>query len=74
MATGYVGMTGEQFEAAMAGVANLKGVILKKEDIANAVLFLASDDSRFISGQNLAVDGAFSVGNCAIDVFKDASA
>ncbi|GLU37355.1 SDR family NAD(P)-dependent oxidoreductase [Pseudomonas sp. NBRC 100443] len=29
------------------------------DDVANATLFLASDDSRFITGQTLAVDGGF---------------
>jgi 3-oxoacyl-[acyl-carrier protein] reductase len=33
------------------------GVIGKPEDVANAVLFLASDDSRFITGKTLLVDG-----------------
>ena len=32
------------------------------EDIANAVLFLASDESIFITGQNLIVDGGRSLG------------
>jgi NAD(P)-dependent dehydrogenase (short-subunit alcohol dehydrogenase family) len=32
------------------------------EDTANAVVFLASDLSSWITGQALAVDGGFSVG------------
>jgi NAD(P)-dependent dehydrogenase (short-subunit alcohol dehydrogenase family) len=40
---------------------NLKGVVLKARHIAEAALFLASDDSVYISGQNLVVDGGFSV-------------
>ncbi|KAJ7538114.1 hypothetical protein O6H91_11G034800 [Diphasiastrum complanatum] len=31
---------------------------LKVEDVANAVLFLASNESRYVSGHNLVVDGA----------------
>jgi NAD(P)-dependent dehydrogenase (short-subunit alcohol dehydrogenase family) len=29
------------------------------EDIANAILFLISDKARFITGQNLSVDGGW---------------
>lgn len=71
LATGYVGLGNEEFEAAMANAAVLKGVVLKTDDVANAVLFLASEDSRFVSGQNLAVDGAYSVGG-TINVFEEA--
>ncbi|XP_020213743.1 short-chain dehydrogenase reductase 3b [Cajanus cajan] len=41
--------------------ANLKGVVLKARHIAEAALFLASDEASYISGHNLAVDGGFSV-------------
>jgi 3-oxoacyl-[acyl-carrier protein] reductase len=33
------------------------GAIGKPEDVANAILFFASDDSRFITGKTLLVDG-----------------
>jgi len=43
-----------------------RGSLLKTEgtawDIANAVLFLASDESRWITGQTLVVDGGMSIG------------
>ncbi|BAT93444.1 hypothetical protein LR48_Vigan05g014300 [Vigna angularis] len=40
-------------------IANLQGVELTAHDVANAVLFLASDEARYISGDNLMVDGGF---------------
>ncbi|PIA25998.1 hypothetical protein AQUCO_10200047v1 [Aquilegia coerulea] len=44
-----------------SAVSNLKGIVLKTQHIAEAALFLASDESAFVSGQNLVVDGGFSV-------------
>ncbi|KAF8369658.1 hypothetical protein HHK36_032319 [Tetracentron sinense] len=37
----------------------LRGRSGSMEDVANAALFLASDDARFITGHNLVVDGGF---------------
>jgi NAD(P)-dependent dehydrogenase (short-subunit alcohol dehydrogenase family) len=36
-----------------------KGAKCEPADIAEAALFLASDDARYISGHNLVVDGGF---------------
>lgn len=71
LATGYVGLDGEAFELVMESLANLKGVGLRVKDIAAAVLFLASDDARYVSGHNLLIDGGISVSTPAFGIFKD---
>ncbi|KAL2503063.1 Xanthoxin dehydrogenase [Forsythia ovata] len=48
----------------------LKGTKLRIEDVANAALFLASDEAQYVSGQNLFIDGGFSVCNSAIKMFQ----
>ncbi|WOL10532.1 short-chain dehydrogenase reductase 3b-like [Canna indica] len=52
------GMSAEEVEEYSSASANLKGVVLKARHIAEAALFLASEESAFISGHNLVVDGA----------------
>ncbi|KAF2932841.1 momilactone A synthase-like isoform X1 [Oryza sativa Japonica Group] len=64
-------MDDETIEAIMEKSANLKGVGLKVDDIAAAALFLASDDGRYVSGQNLRVDGGVSVVNSSFGFFRD---
>lgn len=51
------------YDAAMARriAAHPIGFIAEPEDIAKAIAFLASDDARFITGADLAVDGGLSL-------------
>ncbi|XP_010243159.1 PREDICTED: short-chain dehydrogenase reductase 3b-like [Nelumbo nucifera] len=51
----------DSMEAVTCAAANLKGTVLKPAHIAEAALFLASNESVYISGHNLAVDGGFTV-------------
>ena len=50
---------------------NLKGVALKEEDVAEAALYLAGDESKYISGHNLAVDGGFTTINPIFGLFSE---
>jgi len=50
-------------EAFCSSVANLEGTIHKVEDIAEAGLYLASDEAKYVSGHNLVVDGGITVVN-----------
>ncbi|KAI3754651.1 hypothetical protein L1987_54438 [Smallanthus sonchifolius] len=51
---------------------NIKGVALKEEDVAQAALFFGSDESKYISGHNLAVDGGFTTINPGFGLFAPA--
>lgn len=48
------------FRETWGSIAPIKGFI-EPEDIASAALFLVSDEARFITGQNLIVDGGFTI-------------
>lgn len=49
-----------EFRDTWSTIAPMKGII-EPEDIARAALFLVSDDARYITGQNLVVDGGFTI-------------
>jgi NAD(P)-dependent dehydrogenase (short-subunit alcohol dehydrogenase family) len=53
------GLTDQKYEELIEGRKRISslGAIGKPEDVANVVLFFASDDSRFITGKTLLVDG-----------------
>ncbi|OMO68493.1 Short-chain dehydrogenase/reductase SDR [Corchorus olitorius] len=50
-------------EEMISATAVLKGTILEAQDIAQAALFLASDEAKYLSGVNLPVDGGYSFNN-----------
>lgn len=52
---------------------NLKGKVLQAQDVADAVLFLASDDAKYVSGHNLSVDGGFIIVNNGFNMYGNAS-
>ncbi|WOK94639.1 momilactone A synthase-like [Canna indica] len=70
LATKAFGMGEEELTENMEEHAILKGVRLKAEDVAEAVAYLAGDESRYVNGLNLIVDGGFSTGNPSHGLFR----
>nr|GMD64562.1 secoisolariciresinol dehydrogenase-like [Ipomoea batatas] len=55
-------------EEIVAEASNFKGKTLTTEDVAEAALYLAGDESKFVSGLNLLIDGGFTTTNTAFQV------
>jgi 3-oxoacyl-[acyl-carrier protein] reductase len=47
------------------------GRVGRPEEMASAVLFLASDEAAYITGQNIVVDGGYGAGKLSLPVTTD---
>ncbi|XP_011046905.1 PREDICTED: secoisolariciresinol dehydrogenase-like [Populus euphratica] len=63
---GLGGIDQKTVEEFICTSANLKEAVLKANDVAEAALYLGGDDSKYVSGLNLVIDGGYSTTNVAV--------
>ncbi|KVF58549.1 secoisolariciresinol dehydrogenase-like [Cynara cardunculus var. scolymus] len=65
MLVGAMGMDKKVVEEVVCASATLKGLMPTAEDVAEAALYLGSEEGKYVSGLNLVVDGGYSTTNPA---------
>ncbi|CAI0438135.1 unnamed protein product, partial [Linum tenue] len=61
MAMKAMGMDRKAVQELGSQRASLKGTMLDENDVAEAAMYLASEESKFVSGLNLVVDGGYNL-------------